>query len=252
MSEEPVVRLRAVSFGYGPGRPALDRVDFEVAKGDYVAVIGPNGGGKTTLLKVILGLRKPWSGSVEVFGGPPGKARSRIGYVPQWTGLNLDFPVTALDVVMMGLPPGLRGAAGRRRALASMEELGVASLASNHAGSLSGGQRQKIFVARALAGSPELLLLDEPAASVDQAGQGGLYELLEKLSATITIILVTHDVGAVAGSVRSIACLNGRLVSHAETLGTEALWKAYGCPVDLISHGTPHRVLGTHGGDCDD
>ncbi|MGB4083320.1 MAG: ATP-binding cassette domain-containing protein, partial [Candidatus Fermentibacter daniensis] len=102
MSEEPVVRLRAVSFGYGPGRPALDRVDFEVAKGDYVAVIGPNGGGKTTLLKVILGLRKPWSGSVEVFGGPPGKARSRIGYVPQWTGLNLDFPVTALDVVMMG------------------------------------------------------------------------------------------------------------------------------------------------------
>ncbi|MDM7993498.1 MAG: metal ABC transporter ATP-binding protein [Candidatus Fermentibacter sp.] len=246
----PVVRLRGVTFGYGPGRPALDGVDFEVSAGDYVAVIGPNGGGKTTLLKVILGLRTPWSGTVEVFGGPPAAARGRIGYVPQWSGASLDFPATALDVVMMGLPPKTGGRAARAVALDRMADMGIAGLAGIHAGSLSGGQRQKVYVARALAGDPELLLLDEPAASVDPAGQGGLYDLLARLNEKVTIVLVTHDVGAVSGQVRSIACLNSEMVSHGGTLDTEALWKAYGCPVDLVSHGTPHRVLeaGAHGG----
>lgn len=248
---EPVIRLTSVSFGYDRSRPALSRIDFEVGKGDYVAVIGPNGGGKTTLLKLILGLRRPWSGTVEVFGGPPERARSRIGYVPQWSGSNLDFPVTALDVVMMGLPSGIHGGVARRRALEAMSGMGIASIAGSHAGSLSGGQRQKVFVARALVGSPELLLLDEPANSVDPAGQESFYDLLHGLNEHVTIVLVTHDVGAVSGHVKSIACLNMELVSHAGTIATEALYKAYGCPVELVSHGTPHRVLGSHGGSVD-
>lgn len=243
---EDAVRIRGASFGYSPDRPVLSGIDFDVPIGDYVAVIGPNGGGKTTLLKLILGLRRPWTGSVEVFGGSPEKARGRIGYVPQWTGSNLDFPVTALDVVRMGLSGGVRGAEAKKRALDAMAGMEIAGLAERHAGSLSGGQRQKVFVARALVGSPELLLLDEPAASVDPAGQENFYELLKDLNDRVTIILVTHDVGAVSGHVKSIACLNSELVSHAGTLSTEALWKAYGCPVDLVSHGTPHRVLGHH------
>jgi zinc transport system ATP-binding protein len=224
----------------------LDDIDFTVEAGGYTAVIGPNGGGKSTLLKLVLGLLRPWSGSVEVLGGPPEKVRRRIGYVPQMTAASLDFPVSALDVVMMGAAD-LRGRAAREAARRVMARIGIEDLAGLHAGSLSGGQRQKVLVARALAGEPELLLLDEPAASVDPAGQESFYGLMARLNENVTIVMVTHDVGAVSGHVKSIACLSLQLVSHGETLSTESLYRAYGCPVELISHGTPHRVLDSHG-----
>ncbi len=242
------VDLRGVTFGYSPGRPVLRSVDFTVDTGGYTAVIGPNGGGKSTLLKLILGLLKPWDGEVRVFGQPPARVRGRIGYVPQIIGRNRDFPVSALDVVMMGLCCRRGVRAARDRALEMMDSLGVADLAGAHAGSLSGGQRQRVYVARALVGSPELLLLDEPAASVDPAGQESFYDLMAQINEKVTIVMVTHDVGAVSSHVKSIACLSTVLVSHGETLETDAVWKAYGCPVDLVSHGTPHRVLRSHGG----
>lgn len=245
--------LRGVTFGYQPGRPVLREVDFEVETGGYAAVIGPNGGGKTTLLKIVLGLLEPWAGTVEVLGQPPARARHRIGYVPQYSGGAPDFPVSALDVVMMGLAGSRSARRARAEALSMMERLGIAGLAGTHAGSLSGGQKQRIFIARALVGSPEILLLDEPAASVDPAGQESFYELLAELNRTVTIVMVTHDVGAVSSHVKTIACLSTVMVSHGESLETGAVTRAYGCPVDLVSHGTPHRVLGRHeerGGDA--
>ncbi|NLP04656.1 metal ABC transporter ATP-binding protein [Candidatus Fermentibacteria bacterium] len=242
------VSLRGVSFGYQPGRYVLRDVDFEVETGGYTAVIGPNGGGKSTLLKIMLGLLEPWTGTVEVLGLPPARARHRIGYVPQASGAVLDFPVSALDVVMMGLPGGRSTKRARSAALSTMERLGIAGLSGMHAGSLSGGQRQRAFIARALVGSPEILLLDEPAASVDPEGQESFYELMAELNRTVTIVMVTHDVGAVSNHVKTIACLSTVMVSHGESLETEAVARAYGCSVDLVSHGTPHRVLGKHEG----
>ena len=124
--------------------------------------------------------------------------------------------------------------------------LDMAHLARRPLGQLSGGQKQRVLIARALMGDPELLLLDEPVASVDQANQQGFYSLMEKLNETCTIILVTHDIGALAGQVKTVACLNVELVSHGRDVSTEAVAAAYSCRVDLISHGTPHRVLRSH------
>lgn len=242
------VELRGVTFGYQPGRPVIREVDFEVESGGYTAVIGPNGGGKTTLLKIMLGLLEPWTGTVRVLGLPPAKARHRIGYVPQASSAAPDFPVSALDVVMMGLPDSRSTKRAKSAALSMMERLGIAGVAGMHAGSLSGGQRQRAYIARALVGAPEILLLDEPAASVDPEGQESFYDLLAELNRTVTIVMVTHDVGAVSNHVKTIACLSTVMVSHGESLETEAVARAYGCSVDLVSHGTPHRVLGRHEG----
>jgi len=248
----PAIELRDVSFSYGE-LPVLEAVDLAVERNDYLALLGPNGGGKTTLLRLVLGLLLPSRGAVRVLGEEPAHARGRVGYVPQRTQFDPDFPIRVMDVVRMGRlrrermlrPFSARDREAAARALAIVE---VGDLAERPIGALSGGQLQRVLIARALAVEPELLLLDEPTASLDERMGTGVWELLAELSRSMTVVVISHDIGAISRHVRSVACLNRRLHGHpSRELTPEMLEATYGCPVDLIAHGHPHRVLRDHG-----
>jgi zinc transport system ATP-binding protein len=246
----PLIDVRKVTVGYGR-EVVLDQADLQIRQGDYLAVIGPNGGGKTTLLKVILGLLKPWSGEV-VLNLPRG--RGRIGYVPQFFTFDREFPLRVLDVVLMGRL-GARGmlraysAADTDAARRALAGLRLERLEQAHITELSGGQLQRVLIARALASDPAVLLLDEPTASVDAESREILRATLEEMSRRIPIVLVTHDVTAVSTQVRQYACVNRQVYYHdSRELSTELLERVYGCPVELIAHGLPHRVLVDHTG----
>ena len=232
----------------------LEDINLELQAGDFLGLIGPNGGGKSTLLKAMLGLIKPDRGSIALFGLPPAAARSRVGYVPQKTVFDQSFPVKALDVVLMGRysRTGLLhryGSQDRQAALRALKAVGMDDRAEREIGALSGGEQQRVFVARSLVSDPKLLLLDEPTAGVDSAQQTDFYDLLCHLNRDlgIAIVLVSHDVTAISRYVSKIACLNQRLYYHgSKELSNEDIEKAYGCPVEMIAHGTPHRVLREH------
>ncbi len=254
-SNSPIIQLEHVNVSF-QDLQALDDVSLTVPAGSFLAIIGPNGAGKTTLLQVILGLVRPASGTVRVFGKSPSELdgeRHRIGYVPQVMSVDVNFPVSVGDVVLMGRY-GRMGlfrrpsAADRAAALQAMQRVGIADLAERPIRRLSGGQRQRTFLARALANEPDLLLLDEPTTGVDPASSEGLYELLRVLHAGgITMLLVSHDVGVVASYVEGVVCINRRLVAHgrpAEVLGSEELTKMYGCDAVFFHHGNvPHLVV---------
>jgi len=232
----------------------LDDINLELVAGDFLGLIGPNGGGKSTLLKAILGLIKPDRGSIALFGLPPAQARSRVGYMPQKTVFDRSFPVNVLDVVLMGRY-SRRGlmhrydSVDRQAALKALEAVGMQDRAMREIGALSGGEQQRVFVARSLVSDPELLLLDEPTAGVDSAQQTEFYDLLCHLNRDlrIAIVLVSHDVTAISKYVNKIACLNQRLYYHdSKELSNDDIEKAYGCPVEMIAHGMPHRVLREH------
>jgi zinc transport system ATP-binding protein len=248
----PAIELRGVSFSYGE-LPVLEDVDLVVEPRDYLALLGPNGGGKTTLLRLVLGLLRPSRGSVRVLGETPEGARGRVGYVPQRVRFDPDFPIRLIDVVRMGRlrrPHMLRPFSARDRAVAdrALATVELAGLAERPIGALSGGQVQRALIARALALEPELLLLDEPTASLDERIGKGVWELLADLSRSMTVVVISHDIGAISRHVRSVACLNRRLHGHpSRELTPEILEATYGCPVDLIAHGHPHRVLRDHG-----
>jgi zinc transport system ATP-binding protein len=253
----PIVKINDVSFAYN-GQDVLEDVALDIQPEDFVAMIGPNGGGKTTLLKLILGLLKPKKGSIRVLGEPAEKTSHLIGYVPQDVHINRNFPITALDVVLMGkLAPRKRWAGNsaqdRLEALDALERMEIATFAHRKIGELSGGQRQRVFIARALVTRPRLLLLDEPTASIDTRGQADFFRLLKKLNSEVTILVVSHDLLVVSTYVKSVACVNKRLHYHnqAEITG-EMLETMYPCtveevcPVELVAHGLPHRVLKNH------
>lgn len=249
MIEPPVVSLEGVSFAYDR-TPALHEVDFELRAGDFVGIIGPNAGGKTTLLRLILGLLKPDEGSIRVFGLSPLEARGRVGYVPQYARFDRSFPIKVRSAVAMGAlgrggPKGAAAVEAVERALARMD---LVDVAERQIGALSGGQLQRTLIARALVAAPSLLLLDEPTASLDTRIGRSVYELLEELAEEITVVLVSHDIGVISRHVQTIACLNVDMHYHnSRELTPEMVEAAYGCPVDLVAHGHPHRVLGEHG-----
>ncbi|MEA2046746.1 MAG: ABC transporter ATP-binding protein [Euryarchaeota archaeon] len=246
-----VVTVKNLWVGLGE-QAILEDVNLKVQKRDFLGIIGPNGGGKTTLLKVILGLIKPDRGSVRVLGTTPENARKRIGYLPQRSLFDQSFPTTALQVVLMGRYGRIglfrRYSSGdRQAALEALEKVKMASYAQRAIGAFSGGEQQRIFVARALVSEPELLLLDEPAAGIDAAQQKEFYELLGELNEKITIVMVSHDISAVSRYVDKIACVNQKLYYHdSKELIAEDIEEAYRCPVDMIAHGVPHRVLREH------
>jgi zinc transport system ATP-binding protein len=255
----PIVEIHDLNFAFN-GDTVLEDVNLQIRTGDFIAMIGPNGGGKSTLLKLILGLLKPGSGVIRVNGQTAAKASACIGYVPQDVHINRRFPITALDVVLMGkLDPRRRwarkSAANRREALEALDRLEMRAYADKKIGELSGGQRQRVFIARALVTQPQLLLLDEPTASIDTKGQADFYTLLRDLNADITILVVSHDLLVVSRYIKSVACVNKRLHyhDHAEITG-EMLETMYPCaaeetcPVELVAHGLPHRVLKKHSG----
>ena len=231
---------------------ALSHIDLSVGEREFVAVLGPNGGGKSTLLKVILGLLKPAGGSVRIYGEPPGA--KPIGYVPQLSAFDRRFPISVRDAVLTGALAGRSGVFLRHtpeeRALcgAILGRLGIDRLADRQIGQLSNGQVQRVLIARALMMRPRVLLLDEPAASLDASAKSHIFSIIRKLKEEMTILMVTHDMMAVSSYVDNIACLNTALYYHGEPeLSHEVLEKVYGCPVELIAHGVPHRVLGEHG-----
>jgi len=250
MSEE-VIRLEDVWVKYGD-LTILEEINLSVQNLDFLGIIGPNGGGKTTLLKVILGLIKPTRGKVTVLGNSPEKSRRFIGYVPQITQFDREFPVTVLDVVLMGRL-GRKGLLGkfdeedRKVAYKALESVEMLEFKDKQVGKLSGGQLQRVLLARALASDPRILLLDEPTASIDEPTKTELYGLLKNLNQKITIILVSHDIGVISSYVDKIACLNKRLFYHgSKEMDKTTIEKTYQCPVDLIAHGIPHRVLRKH------
>lgn len=214
----PAVSIRDLWFAYD-GPPVLRDVFFDIAAGDFVSIIGPNGGGKTTLLKLLLGLLSPTRGSVQVFGQTPDSARKRLGYMPQQISLDASFPVTAMDVVLMGrlghgFPVGPFRKADREGAETALRDVEAHDLRSRSFFALSGGQRQRVLIARALASGPDLLLLDEPTASLDPAVQDDLYELLTRLNRRMTVVLVSHDIGVVSKHVRTVVCVSRQVEIH--------------------------------------
>ena len=236
------------------GHAVLEDINLELEAADFLGLIGPNGGGKSTLLKVMLGLIKPDRGKIRIFGMTPEAARGRVGYMPQKTVFDQSFPVKVLDVVLMGryTRAGLfhrYGPDDRTAARRALEAVKMGDRAEREIGALSGGEQQRVFVARSLVSDPELLLLDEPTAGVDSAQQTEFYDLLCHLNHElgIAIVLVSHDVTAISKYVSKIACLNQLLYYHdSKEITNEDIEKAYGCPVEMIAHGTPHRVLREH------
>ncbi len=238
-----------MTFGYGP-EVVLDRVSLEIGERDFLAVIGPNGGGKTTLLKVLLGLLEPRSGSV---GWSFDRRAGAVGYVPQFAGFDRSFPISVFEAVRTGRlgGRGLLRSYAREDELAVgrwLERLGLAALARVPLADLSGGQLQRTLIARALVADPRILLLDEPMGSIDSESREVVLSLLAELNRRAPVVVVTHDVTLFGGLMKQVACVNRRLHYHPRgEVTAEMLEQVYGCPVELVTHGgVPHRVLGEH------
>jgi zinc transport system ATP-binding protein len=251
---ETALSFSGVNFSYG-GDSVLKDVSFSVPEGEFLVIMGPNGGGKTTLLKLALGLLAPSSGTIRIHGRSPEEDRSAAGYVPQDAGRNRDFPITALEAVLQGrlgaggAPAGLfYGEADKRAALYALERMGVEHLARRAMGELSQGQRQRVLIARALVSEPKVLLLDEPLASIDPDTRGMLMKELTELCSRMTVVMVSHDVSTIPGRATAVACVNRSVFYHdAGEILPGMFEKAWGtCPVEMVAHGIPHRVLAVH------
>ncbi|MHC1707752.1 MAG: metal ABC transporter ATP-binding protein [Bacteroidales bacterium] len=246
-----IVKLIRVTAGYN-NEPILKDVDLSIRQQDFLGIIGPNGGGKTTLLKVMMGLLKPMNGRVEVPAENALGERSLFGYLPQVNRIDNKFPITILDVVLSGTMKGSKYTAGRKktyreRALDLLVQMGLDGMAKKMIGELSGGQLQRAFLARAMISSPLLLVLDEPDSFVDNNFERDLYDLLQVLNSETAIVIVSHDLGIISSFVKTIACVNRGLHYHHSNVITRELMETYNCPIDLIAHGqVPHRVLEDH------
>lgn len=241
---EGVIQLVGVNFSYG-ATPVLRDVTLSITKGDLACIVGPNGGGKTTLLRLILGLLTPQSGAVRAFGLPPREACKRFGYMPQHVHLDPQFPVTALDVVLMGRLGarrmlGFYGRRDREVAYQALGEVGLADLGRRPFAKLSGGQRQRVLIARALACEPEILLLDEPTSNLDISVEEQVYALLKELNRRLTVVLVSHDLGYVSTYVKTAICVNRTVHTHYMSQMTdEVIRNLYGREIRLVEHGPP-------------
>ena len=244
-----VIDLQAVDFSYG-AVPVLSAIDLHVLEGEFLGVVGPNAGGKSTLLKLILGLLEPQAGSIRVLDHNPRSASRMLGYVPQYPGFPRDFPITVEQVVQLGRlgvnrPAGWRGAlwparlsrADRDAARAALAEVEAVDVATREIGSLSGGQLQRVLLARALVGEPRILILDEPTANIDQRMESEIFDLLKLLNARMTILVVSHDVAFVSQYVNRVACINRTLVCHrTDEIDGQVIQDLYGEHVRMIAH----------------
>ncbi len=244
-----LVEIHSMSAGYDTNI-VLQDIDFHVSENDFIGIIGPNGGGKTTLLKVILGLIKPVKGEI-IFNRNLAK-RHNIGYLPQVSEGDNTFPVTVKDVILSGLMIqkgifAMMSSFDKRKAEAVIDELGLRGMERSQLIELSGGQIQRVFLGRAIIGEPGLLLLDEPGNFVDTTFEHDFYERLHELNKRMAILMVSHDIGTISSHVKSFACVNRKLHYHPSPEITREQLLAYGCPIQIVSHGdVPHTVLEKH------
>lgn len=249
-----LVTLSDVGVAYD-GYEALQHVDLEIDEHDFLGIIGPNGGGKTSLVKAILGTI-PYSGNIrmapELFRG-----RERlIGYMPQITNFDRAFPISVHEVVLSGLQgrKGFRSRYSREdrnKAMDLIREVGIGEVACHPIGEISGGQMQRALLARAIISEPRLLILDEPTNFVDNRFEKELYTTLQRLNERMAIIVVSHDIGTITSVVKEIVCVNRHVHRHRSNILTQEQLRNYDCPIQIVSHGTiPHTVLEHHPGDC--
>jgi len=236
-----IIEIKDLSFSYHKQK-ILEDINLNVDEKDFLAIIGPNGGGKSTLLKLILGINPIKNGNITTFGEKPKKNLSKIGYVPQNTNVNTDFPIKVIEVVLMGhigTKRPLFGYAQEEKmcALGALAQVGMEKFANEKIGSLSGGQRQRVMIARALCAHPQILILDEPTASIDIEGQKKIYKLLEDLNKFITIIVVSHDISVIMQYANKVVHVNKKLTyhdtsSHSETLSHQC---NHFCEVEMFN-----------------
>ena len=239
MLNEPIIQLKNLSFSYDEA-PIFDGVDICVHRGDYVTILGPNGGGKSTLVKLLIGLLSPTGGSLTIKGKTPRAARVLIGYVPQYVNFDKLFPTTVEEAVLTGTMTrgwGFYTKKDRKTAREALAQVGLESVASHSFSEISGGQRQRTLIARALASRPEILILDEPTSSVDSEVERQFRDLLVNLNKTLTIIMVTHDFGFVDKDVSRVFCVNHNIVEHpADGVNEDLISASYGRNVKAVRH----------------
>ena len=239
--DEPVIAIEDVAFSYD-GAPVLEKVDIAIYRGDFVSLVGPNGGGKTTLLKLVLGLLVPTKGRIRVLGLAPAQARHRIGYMPQYAHVDVRFPISVADVVLMGrlgrgAMPGPYRRADVEAARQALREVDLLDHGHRPFSDLSGGQRQRALIARAIVSEPEIIMLDEPTASLDVHMEEELYGLLRRLNRRMTVIVVSHDLGFVSQFVKSVVCVKGQCIIHPTSeLTGDLIRTIYGSDVRMVRH----------------
>ncbi|HMT92106.1 ABC transporter ATP-binding protein [uncultured Thiothrix sp.] len=236
-----VIELHNVSFSYGLV-PVLQHIDFSVEQGEFLGIVGPNAGGKSTMLKLILGLIKPQTGTVTVLGKKPAQQRTQIGYVPQYPGFARDFPITVEQAVLLGrLGAGRQfgryNAADYAAVQQALAELEAQDLAQRPISALSGGQLQRILLARALVSDPKILILDEPTANIDMRIESDIFDHLRELNKRLTILVVSHDIAFISDYVSRVACLNRTLVCHTtDAINGHLIQHLYGEPIRRVAH----------------
>jgi zinc transport system ATP-binding protein len=245
---EPLIKIANLKVGYDK-LPVLNNVNLDIFEKDFIGVIGPNGGGKTTLLKAVLGLLKPFSGTIEFRKDIDGN-KGQIGYLPQVKHIDRKFPITVFDVVRSGsiMQKQFSGNNQIKTKIEKLlDEMGISNVRNKAIGELSGGQMQRVFLCRAILSDPKVLILDEPDTFVDNRFEGELYEKLRLLNKEMAIILVSHDMGTISSYVKTIACVNGDLHYHPSSNISQEQLDGYNCPIQVISHGEiPHTVLKHH------
>lgn len=248
-SLQAAIKLQDVSFSYG-GAPVLEHLELQVNEGEFLGIVGPNAGGKSTLLRLILGLLAPQSGHIQVLGRRPTEARRELGYVSQYPSFSREFPITVEQAVLLGrvgvrskrhwlgaLSPGGYTQADRQATLEALTEVEADDLAKRQIGSLSGGQLQRVLLARALVAGPSVLILDEPTANIDQRLESDIFDLLKQLNTRMTILVVSHDVGFISSFVSRVACINRTLVCHhTDAIDGQVIQDLYGENVRMVAH----------------
>lgn len=241
-----LIQIKNLTVGY-ESQTILENIDFNIEANDFIGVIGPNGGGKTTLIKSILGLIPTWGGSIQM-----SIPQTKIGYLPQFNPFDKAFPISVEEVILSGLS-GKKGLFKKYtskdydRAVQLMEQAAIGHLKKQAIGQLSGGQTQRALLCRALINEPELLILDEPSTFVDNQFENELFEWLKELNTHMAILMISHDVGTISGHIKTIACVNRDLHYHPSSKITAEQLNSYNCPMQLITHGeVPHQVLSNH------
>ena len=275
MPASPIIEIKNLSAGYD-NRTVLHDINLTIYERDFLGIIGPNGGGKTTLIKCILGLLKPTTGEILYHSCPPSPSeiancqlstvncQLSMGYLPQYSSIDRKFPITVEEVILSGLsskkPLASRFTARHReKASAVIARMGLEGMEQRAIGALSGGQLQRALLGRAIISDPQVVILDEPSTYIDKRFEARLYELLAEINKDCAIILVSHDIGTVLQQVKSIACVNETLDYHPDTcllytsdapdtgVTEEWLERNFNCPIELLGHGTlPHRILKEH------